>query len=133
MKRQEIILSGEPQRKALLRFVESVNIDQPLRVTIEENKRRRSLGQLALYWMWLHDVADKVADYTGYTAEDIHEFLKQKYLRPIVVEIGDDVVQRYTTTKLTTAEMHDFVDKVYMWATSELGLLLPLPEERLAR
>lgn len=74
-----------------------------------------------------------MSEYTGYEKEEIHEFFKQRFLEPQKIEIEGLEAVRYTTTKLDTKEMAEYTDRVYRWATSELGLVLPLPpvaEER---
>jgi hypothetical protein len=133
MRRQEFILSGELQRAALAKFVSTVNLDKPLRVTIEENKKRRSLSQMGLYWKWVNEVADKVADFTGHTSDEIHTIFKQKFLSPRVITLNGHDYAQYTTTKLTIGEMADYMTRVYEFVTTELGVIVSLPEEQLLR
>jgi len=66
---------------------------------------------------------------TGTDKDDIHDHLKKKFLTPRRYEIGGEVGARYTTTTLKTDEMAEYMDKIYAWATSTFGIILPLPEE----
>ena len=117
-----IILRGEVQRAFAIRFLTNLKIDpvKPMVVRIEPHKKTRTHGQLALLWM----------RHTGYSAEEIHDYLKERFLTPKIVEINGAVVRRYSTKNLTAAEMSDFMAKIEAWAASELGLMLISPEDR---
>lgn len=132
--RNQIIISGEPQRAYILKFIQNLKLDsaKPFIVTVEPHKKRRSLSQNALMWKWITEIVNAVSEYTGHDADELHHFFKSKYLPPRVVEVGGETVPYYTTTKLTTAEMSEYMDKIYAFATQELGIILPLPEERFA-
>lgn len=98
-------------------------------VEIKRVVKKRTLSQNALMWMWHSKVLAAVAKDTGATVEDIHDHMKQKFLTPTIVEIGDEIHERYSTKNLTPAEMSEFMDRIYAWVTGDLGLLLPLPIE----
>ena len=127
-----IILRGEVQRAFAIRFLTNLKIDpvKPMVVRIEPHKKTRTHGQLALLWMRHAQVAKAVAEHTGYSAEEIHDYLKERFLTPKIVEINGAVVRRYSTKNLTAAEMSDFMAKIEAWAVSELGLMLISPEDR---
>ena len=130
MKRQEILVADEGKRASLLRFLTRMPLDKPIRVTIEEQQRKRSLSQMGLYWRWLNEVAEKIADFTGHTPEEIHDALKQKFLSPTVINIGGENHFHYTTKKLSVAEMSAYLDQVYAFCVQDLGIFVSLPEER---
>lgn len=132
MREQTTIVSGEPQRASLIAFIGAVKLDRPLEVTIREHRKRRSLPQNALNWMWLNEVARIVSEETGNDADDLHTFFKRKFLTPRIVQIGKETVAKYSTKKLTTAEFSAYLDRIYAFVTTELRILLPLPEERMA-
>lgn len=133
MSGQEIILRGEKQREFAVGFIQKLRIDpeRPFVLSIEPYRKKRTLSQLALLWVRHAEVSQAVADYTGYSAEDIHDIVKRKFLKPRIVEIGDTVVERYSTKGLTVTEMADFMTKIEAWASSELGLILATPEDRM--
>lgn len=129
-----IVLRGETQRAYAIRFLTELRIDpeRPFEMTLAPYKKKRSLSQNALMWVRYGEVAKAVADYTGMAAEDIHEFAKQRWLTPKVFEVGDQIVQVYSSKNLTTAEMTAFLDQFEAWASGELGILLAQPEDRRA-
>ena len=121
-----IIIRDETLRAEALRRIFALDLSKPMKMTLAPYKKNRSLEQNALYWKWLGIIAND----TGHDADEIHEFCKQKFLEPIFVEInGETHEARRTTTKLKVDEMSSYMNRVYAWATSELGILLPLPED----
>src|SRR5690625_94913 len=130
MKKQVIVLRDDILRQSLIRYVQALDLSKPVQVTVAPHRKRRSLSQNALMWKWIHEITPYIQDKTG--IEDpavLHEYFKQTFLPAEIVEICGDVMEYRTTTKLTTAEMSEYMDRIYSWATQELGLLLPLPEE----
>ena len=129
MRKQSIVIRNEEMRRRVISFLSNLNIEKPWEITIEPYRKKRSLSQLRLMWLWIGEVAEHVREHTGMDSEDVHAFLKEKFLPPRIIEIAGEAVEYRTTTKLTTAEMSEYMDRIYAWATTELGLLLPLPEE----
>lgn len=132
MKKQTIILRDDMLLQRLIRHLQALDLSKPVEVTIQRHRKRRSLSQNALMWKWLGEVVAHVREHTGMDADDIHEFFKAKFLPPRLIELAGEAVEYRTTTTLTTAEMSEYMDAIYHFCTSELGLLLPLPEEAFA-
>ena len=128
MKRQSVIIRDDFTRKQVLGVLATVSLDKPLQVEWQTYRKRRSLNQNSLMWKWINELADKVSDDTGHTPQEIHEYFKAEFLSPKIVEIAGRPVEIRTTTSLTTAEMHDYMERIYQWA-AEQGYYLPIPEE----
>lgn len=129
MKKQTVILRDEILRARVIGTIRALDLSRPWEVTVGPHRKRRSLSQNSLMWLWLTDVIDAVHEHTGTDKDDLHAFFKQKFLTPRIVEIGGEVIERHTTTTLKTNEMSEYLDKIYAWVTSELGIILPLPTE----
>lgn len=129
MSKQTIIIRDEKLRARAIGMLRAISLDPPWRVTVEPHRKRRSLSQNSLMWLWLGEVAELVSQDTGMDADDIHEFFKQKFLPPRIIGMLGETIDVRTTTKLTTLEMTIYMDRIYAWVTTELGLLLPLPQE----
>lgn len=96
-------------------------------VAISRVRKKRTTDQNSLYWMWLKCVADE----TGNTTDDLHEWCKRKFLSPRVVEIcGERAEIAPSTASLDTSDMTTYLNSVQAWAASELGITLPSPEDR---
>lgn len=72
-----------------------------------------------------------ISDYSGSSIEEVHDRMCQMFLPPIVTEnekIGCFIAQG-KTSKLTTGEMADFLERCRAFGAS-LGLEIPLPPYR---
>lgn len=121
-------IATEKDRQWAQDFIAGLSIEgKKWELTIEPYRKRRTRSQNALYWAWVDEIARYVSEHTGYEKEDVHEYFKGRWLPPKLVELDGVTVNRYTTTGLDTAGMAEYTDKIYRWATTELGLILPLP------
>lgn len=95
-------------------------------VEIKQYRKKRTNPQNALYWKWVHLIATE----TGNEPDLIHEYLKERFLPPQTIKIaGNEIQVPGSTTKLNTAQMTDYMSWVEQWAASELGIILPHPED----
>lgn len=126
MKPHPLILRDEVMRARVLRLVMSLDLKKPWRVTVEPYRRSRSLEQNNLYHKWVGIIAAE----TGNSHDAVHEWCKHEFLAAAFVDMGGKVREiRRSTTTLKVDEMSAYMNAVYAWATSDLGLLLPIPED----
>jgi len=95
-------------------------------------RKRRSLAQNRLYWWWLKKIADHInaSQGTTFSDEDLHEWLKRRFLGAEVVELqGERVEVRKSTRKLSTQQMTEYLEQIDWYCTEHLQLILPHPEE----
>jgi hypothetical protein len=91
-------------------------------IEIVRSKRKRSLKQNAYY----HGVVVKIISmHTGYTGDEAHQELAKMFLS--YDNAGKKFVR--STTKLTTWEFEQYLDKVRAWAKSEMDCHIPMPNE----
>ena len=92
-----------------------------LDVEVREHKKTRTKKQSSLYWSLIGIIAkDK-----GYDSEDLHLALKIKFLGTTEKQIaGQTYIIPNSTTKLTTTQFGEYVDRVYALG-AELGVKLP--------
>lgn len=128
MRKQEETLRTDHDRQNWIRFIFSMPLDKPVKVTAQVVRKGRTLSQNSLYWKWVGEAVDAVADHTGHDADELHDFFKQKFLTPTVVEINGEAINRYTTTTLNKAEMSAYMERIYAFCAG-LGIYLPIPEE----
>lgn len=88
-------------------------------------KRGRTRDQNALLWMWFTCIADE----TGSSKDDVHDHYCLKFLRKRISFNGRDEETVRGTSGLTVEEMRQFLDMVQADAASELGIILPDPED----
>jgi azurin len=119
-----ITADGKLELDDKLRFRAAVTSLSGQRVEVELHRRKRSGAQNRFY----HAVVVRtLADYTGYTTDEMHEALKAKFLAEDDMVLG--LTRITSTTKLSTAQMTDYIERVRLWAHCELGCYIPAPNE----
>lgn len=115
-KNGECILNKEELTKALKEILPGEYV-----LTIKKRSKPRSLNENSYY----HGVIVKmIAEYCGYTPEEAHDALKWEFLRK------DGVIPTIrSTTDLSTIEFEEYCSKIRMWASKELGVYIPSPNE----
>lgn len=83
------------------------------------------MSQNKLYWGWHLAI---LADYTGYTAEELHQVFRMRHLRRELVMPGGQVAESTrSTTELTIEEFSDYLRKIERDG-AEMGCAIPDPE-----
>lgn len=108
-------------------LIAALDLAKAWEVVVRPKKTKRSLDQNSLYWKWCTIIAND----TGNTPNDIHEYLKGEFLPPVFVTVnGKSRECRRSTTDLNTADMTNYLNRIEAWAATDLGLLLPHPDDR---
>lgn len=102
-------------------------------VEVEVTIRRatRSLAQNAYWW---GVVVEMISEQTGYTPDEVHEFLKAKFIPKKLAfcdgngEVVDEYVLGGSTRKMNTLQFGEYMETVRRWAAETLGLNIPDPE-----
>lgn len=95
----------------------------------------RSEQANAYYW----HVLGLIAEHTGETEDDLHEFFKVKFISKRVAlcdgngEVKDDVVIGGSTSKLSRRDFFDYVENIRHFALTELDVTTPDPDPKLAK
>lgn len=94
-------------------------------------RQGRSGQQNRYYW---GVVIELLSEHTGFDREEMHEVLKHKFLRKTVWIHKKDGVEEQsvitkTTTSLTTKMFEEYLSQIRQWASADLGLFLPEPNE----
>jgi hypothetical protein len=131
--KQKFVITNKLIAERACDLIRALPEEGPHEVIIRPHKSKRSLSQNALYWVRLDVIRLHIADSTGqiYSAEDIHEFFKGRFLPTKVVTVGGQALKiRQTTTKMDTAEFAEYMDNIEMFCADRLHLFLPVPGER---
>ncbi|WP_106832195.1 hypothetical protein [Parabacteroides pacaensis] len=92
---------------------------------IKRKVRKRTLDQNALMWMWFTCIEHE----TGTLKQDVHDYYCTKFLSRKTMIKGEEVIVVGGTSKLNTASMTDFLNKVQAESASEWGIRLPSPDD----
>lgn len=125
MARAPYLLTDEKMLARLHEHLNALDLSKQWDVTIEPHKKKRSLSANALYHRWLEIIADT----TGNGHDDVHEAFKGMFCPSKEIALGGTSKTVRSTAQLTTQEFKDYMDKCAAFAASDLGILLPLPQE----
>ena len=97
-------------------------------MAIERVQRPRSNPQNRLMWLWFTIIAQSWSEAVGrtITPEQVHDAYCQIFL-PVTMPNGATIAG--STSRLSSEEFTDFMNKVQADAASEYGIRLPTPEE----
>jgi len=106
-------------------FLLTFQLGDSVEVTVQKPKKDRTNKQNAYYW---GVVLDYIADYTGFETYEVHEEMKRMF-NPKPSKFNPEVTVGGTTTKLTTDEFNEYIEKIIRWAAMTLGVVIPDPNE----
>lgn len=91
-------------------------------MTIKEDKLTRSEKQNRYMWGVVYEY---ISQETGYVPEEVHQLMAKKFLT--YFKKMETFVK--STTKLSTKEMEEYLENIRRFASMELSLYIPLPNE----
>ena len=95
-------------------------------ITVKKVTEKRSVSQNDLLWMWMKCIENE----TGTNKDDIYMYYCKKFLMK-TMSIGGKMERIYSTSsKLSVVEMTNFLNQIQADAASELGITLPVPQDR---
>ena len=94
---------------------------QKVEVDIKKLRSQRSNNQNNYYFGCVLDILSKE---TGYEIDEMHEIMKYKFLKQNR-KTGMEYVK--STSKLSTSEFEDYLEKIRRWASIELSIFIPDP------
>jgi beta-glucosidase/6-phospho-beta-glucosidase/beta-galactosidase len=92
------------------------------KIDIQSIRHSRSIPQNKYYWKI---IVNMLGDELGYSPEEMHDALRIKFL----TIHSESLPTVQSTTKLTTKEFEEYTSKIREWASLELGVCIPLPNE----
>lgn len=95
-------------------------------LTIKRAAEKRTISQNDLMWMWFACIEKE----TGTPKQDVHDYYCRQFLRKQIVWNGETVVVIGQTSKLSTQQMSEFMTKIQADASAELGIQLPVPDDK---
>jgi len=102
--------SDKDRYKLTLQNIEEL-YDGKAVITIDKYRPQITDAQRKLYWATLKEVSD----ITGYTSKEIHEILKEKFLKDFKEVDGKLVVYVKSITDLDTTEMTVYYEQAVIW------------------
>lgn len=107
----------------MLRWVSSCLRNSPVEIIVRKRRSKRSDQANRYYWGVCIAL---IAEHLGYSPEETHDALKMHLLK-VHEESPLPTVQ--STAKMNTAEFAAYVEQVKHFASTELGVYIPDPNE----
>ena len=111
----------------------SMSLDKPVEITIKEYVKNRSHAQNRLLHDWFNKMSEHYFLTTGesYAPLAWKELLKEKFLGFDMIELPDGTIKAITkhTSDCNTKELTEFLEKIDHYAVTELGLMMPKPDD----
>ncbi|OQB05447.1 MAG: hypothetical protein BWY21_01994 [Parcubacteria group bacterium ADurb.Bin216] len=103
-------------------------VGKELMLTLTDKKAKRSDNQNAYYWsVIVKDLSEEL----GYETDEIHLLLKEMFIPKKYMTVkGLEFAVIPSTTKLSTKEFKEYIEKIQRWASGQ-GIYLPDPNEYL--
>ena len=107
------------------RYLNTFPLGAQVEILIQEPKTDRSTQQNKYYWAV---VLKHISDYTGYEPEEVHDEMK-KMFNPVPSKFNPEETFGGSTTRLTTGEFSDYIEKICMWAAVTFQIVIPEANE----
>lgn len=119
---QTFVVDSAVKRDRVMALLSRLPLDGRMwDVSVKPWHPKRSVDANRRLWA-LHTLA---ASSTGHSAEEMHEFCKEKFLpQGTVVVAGEERKISGSTAKLNKAEFREFMERVEAFYISELGVFL---------
>jgi len=117
----ELVGISRKKLKEELAYFEGVNVE----LIIRKKKKHRSLQQNKLWWLYM----GMLGEYLGYDKDAMHEICKFKFLKKEAVDETTGLIFEYieSTSKLSTVDFMELIEKLYQWSSETFNVTLPPP------
>lgn len=119
------IVDGKPKvydPDKLELYLGSFKEGQEIVYRITRYSKGRSNPQNSYMWAVVYGM---ISEEIGYTPEEVHDLMRMEHL----TDKSSKYPRMRSTTELSTVEMEEYLTKCRNWASAEIGLYIPLPNE----
>lgn len=119
-------LTSDLDRNMVIAYIQRLDLKKLYTVEVIEKKSTRSISQNSLMWLWLTCISFE----TGNDRDELHDIFKKKWIEPKKVVMFGEEINRYSTADLNTTQFKYYLDHIQAFASTELSITLPNPEDR---
>lgn len=101
--------------------------NQRIELILRKEKKDRSNQQNKAYWGIIIEILSEQEAFGGYTKDEIHDALREKFLSYRDAKTG--LLKMRSTTSLSTVEFNEYYAQIQRWAAEFLNVYLPSPNE----
>jgi|TARA_R110001599_G_scaffold111773_1_gene276328 hypothetical protein len=122
------VIKSNKDKQSLINYLKELGNDYI--VNVKKQRNNRSQMQNNYYWAC---IVQPLGDELGYFPDEMHDTLKIKFSSEWQsIEINERQVGLQTvnsTARMNTKEFEIYADQIRIWALTELGIRLMLPNE----
>ena len=122
------VIKEDKDKQSLINYLKELGNDYV--VDVKKQRNNRSNMQNNYYWAC---IVQPLGESLGYFPDEMHDTLKVKFASEWQsIEINDKQIGLQTvksTARLNTKDFEVYADQIRIWALTELGIRLMLPNE----
>ena len=122
------VINNSQDKQTLFNYLKELETDYI--VSVKKQRNNRSNMQNNYYWAC---IVQPLGSELGYFPDEMHDCLKVKFSSEWQsIEINDKQIGLQTvksTARLNTKDFEVYADQIRIWALTELGIRLMLPNE----
>ena len=124
----KFVIKDKIDKQSLFNYLKELENDYI--VSIKKQRNTRSNMQNSYYWKC---IVQGLAEELGYFPNEMHDALRAKFLSEYeMISINDNQIainKIGSTTALNTKQFEKYTEKIRVWALTDLGIRLMLPNE----
>jgi len=122
------VINNNQDKQSLINYLKELKSNYI--VSVKKQRNNRSNMQNNYYWAC---IVQPLGDSLGYFPDEMHDALKVKFSSEWQsIEVNDKQIGLQTvnsTARMNTKEFEVYADQIRIWALTELGIRLMLPNE----
>jgi len=118
-------IQTEQDRQKAIEAIQAISLEKTWLFSLTKRRKRRTLSQNRLLWLWLTCL--EVDGETGYTKEELYQYFLNVFPTRRFVMDKEIII---TSSVMDTKEKATFLDAIQRFAGTELGVVLPDPEDK---
>ena len=124
----KFVINDSKDKRSLINYLKELGNDYI--VDVKKKRNTRSNMQNNYYWKC---IVQELGDFTGFFPDEIHDILRAKFLNEWqMIDVNDKKIgvnKIGSTTALNTKDFEVYTEQIRIWALSDLGIRLMLPNE----
>ncbi len=124
----KFLILDNSDKKMLFEFLKT--LENNYFVEVKKKRNTRSTNQNRYYWKC---IVQELANSLGYFPNEMHDILRAKFLNEWeMIEINDKKIginKIGSSAELNTKAFEVYADQIRIWALTELGIRLMIPNE----
>jgi len=124
----KFVIKDNRDKQSLINYLKELENDYI--VSVKKQRNTRSNMQNSYYWKC---IVQGLAEELGYFPNEMHDALRAKFLSEYeMISFNDNQIainKIGSTTALNTKQFEQYTEQIRVWALTELGIRLMLPNE----